>query len=377
MPLAQPFAPPAAQCMKRLDNSSSDEEARALADRPSPPRRVLASKDMNSPVPSTACAPAPLPTSVPRAHAPTAKRQLVADAAAVALEAQMARTQAAAPMALSLPYVVDDPVGGTVDDPGSGTQAATAAATTTQPPPANKTRMRATRAAAVDDEEVEGARVPAAAASGRAPAAAEDNSLKPRSLYECIELASEGSKHASTILNISVDGWIDVYKSNAASGLVAWANVAVRAGGRDGPSEPLECHRWPLIVYDCVRHQVRAGGIEMGRLSLTDLPKLPEGADPIEELLTEEKREMLITAASDNGWYVEPYPLSDKKLTKAFKRGLWKLMETLLEKVKQEILFDKVLMPWLLEWLMICSEVHASAQHGAQHGTQPLCAAAT
>ena len=117
---------------------------------------------------------------------------------------------------------------------------------------------------------------------------------------------------------------------------------------------------------------MRAGG-----LSLTDLPKLPEGADPIEELLTEEKREMLITAASDNGWYVEPYPLSDKKLTKAFKRGLWKLMETLLEKVKQEILFDKVLMPWLLEWLMICSEVHASAQHGAQHGTQPLCAAAT
>jgi hypothetical protein len=127
-------------------------------------------------------------------------------------------------------------------------------------------------------------------------------------------------------------------------------------------------------VYDCVRHQVRAGGIEMVHLSLADLPKLPEGADPIEELLTEEKREMLVTAASDNGWYVEPYPLSDKKLTKAFKRGLWKLMETLLEKVKHEILFDKVLMPWLLEWLMICSQVHASAQHGAQHGTQPLCA---
>ena len=75
----------------------------------------------------------------------------------------------------------------------------------------------------------------------------------------------------------------------------------------------------------------------MVHLSLADLPKLPEGADPIEELLTEEKREMLITAASDNGWYVEPYPLSDKKLTKAFKRGLWKLMETLLEKVKHEI----------------------------------------
>lgn len=90
--------------------------------------------------------------------------------------------------------------------------------------------MRATRDATADDEEVEGARVPAAAASGRAPAA-EDDSLKPRSLYECIELASEGSEHASTILNISVDGWIEVYKSNAASGLVAWANVAVRAGG--------------------------------------------------------------------------------------------------------------------------------------------------
>ena len=45
--------------------------------------------------------------------------------------------------------------------------------------------------------------------------------------------------------------------------------------------------------------------------------------------------------------------------------------------VKHEILFDEVLMPWLLEWLMICSQVHACAQHGAQHGTQPLCAAAT
>ena len=161
----------------------------------------------------------------------------------------MARTQAAAPMALSLPYVVDDPVGGTVDDPGSGTQAATAAATTTQPPPANKTRRRATRAAAVDDEEVEGARVPAAAASGRAPAAAEDDSLKPRSLYECIELASEGSEHASTILNISVDGWIDVYKSNAASGLVAWANVAVRAGAIEIVYLSL---RVPPMATDCV-----------------------------------------------------------------------------------------------------------------------------
>ena len=114
---------------------------------------------------------------------------------------------------------------------GGGTQAATAAATTTQPPPAKTKRMRATRDATADDEEVEGARVPAAATSGRAPAAAEDDSLKPRSLYECIELASEGSEHASTILNISVDGWIEMYKSNAASGLVAWANVAVRAGG--------------------------------------------------------------------------------------------------------------------------------------------------
>jgi hypothetical protein len=33
--------------------------------------------------------------------------------------------------------------------------------------------------------------------------------------------------------------------------------------------------------------------------------------------------------------------------------------------VKHEILFDEVLMPWLLEWLMICSQVLASAQHGA------------
>ena len=108
--------------------------------------------------------------------------------------------------------------------------------------------MRATRDAAADDEEVEGARVPAATAGGRAPAAVDD-SLQPRSLYECIELASEGGEHASTILNISVDGWIDVYKSNAASGLVAWANVAVRAGAIEMVYLSL---RVPPMATDCV-----------------------------------------------------------------------------------------------------------------------------
>jgi hypothetical protein len=171
---------------------------------------------------------------------------------------------------------------------GGGIQAATAAAAATQPPPAKNKRMRATRDAATDDEEVEGARVPAAAASGRAPAAAEDDSLRPRSLYECIELASEGSEHASTILNISVDVWIEVYKSDKQVAFAAWADMAMRAAGT--------------------------------------------------------------------------------KLTKAFKHGLGKLVETLLEKVKHEILFDEVLMPWLLERFVSCSQVHASAQHGAQHG---------
>jgi hypothetical protein len=157
--------------------------------------------------------------------------------------------------------------------------------------------MRESSYAATDDEEVEGARVPAATTSGRAPAAAEDDSLKPRSLYECIELASEGSEHASAILNISVDGWIEVYTSDKRAGIVEWFDMAVQAAGTE--------------------------------------------------------------------------------LTKAFKHGLWKLMETLLDKVKHEILFDEVLMPRLLEWFVICrQEVHASAQHGAQHDTRPLCACA-
>ena len=181
---------------------------------------------------------------------------------------------------------------------GGGIQAATeAAAAATQPPPAKNKRMRESSYAATDDEEVEGARVPAATTSGRAPAAAEDDSLEPRSLYECIELASEGSEHASAILNISVDGWIEVYTSDKRAGIVEWFDMAVQAAGTE--------------------------------------------------------------------------------LTKAFKHGLWKLMETLLDKVKHEILFDEVLMPRLLEWFEICrKEVHASAQHGAQHDTRPLCACA-
>eukprot|EP00900_Chrysochromulina_parva_P000429 jgi/Chrpa1/10387/Chrysochromulina_OHIO_Genome00018835-RA len=292
MPLAQPATPPAAQCMKRLDDSSSDEEARSPADRLSPACRVLASIDVNSPVRTAACAPAPLPTSVPRAHSPMAKRQLAADDAAAALEAQMARTQAARAHSL-LPFVVDDFGGGTVDDPGGGTQAATAAAMIFQPPPAKTKRMRATRDATADDEEVEGARVPAAATSGRAPAAAEDDSLKPRSLYECIELASEGSEHASAILNISLDGWIEVYTSDKRAGIVEWFDMAVQAAGTE--------------------------------------------------------------------------------LTKAFKHGLWKLMETLLDKVKHEILFDEVLMPRLLEWFEICRQEY---NQGMQHITVEFAMAA-
>ena len=81
-----------------------------------------------------------------------AKRQLAADDAAAALEAQMTRTQAVAARAHSLlPFVVDDLGGGTVDDPGGGIQAATAAAMIFQPPPAKTKRRRGARDATADD----------------------------------------------------------------------------------------------------------------------------------------------------------------------------------------------------------------------------------
>ena len=35
-----------------------------------------------------------------------------------------------------------------------------------------------------------------------------------------------------------------------------------------------------------------------------------------------------------------------------------------LPQVKHEILFDEVLMPWLIEWLMICSQSH---HRGVRH----------
>ena len=92
------------------------------------------------------------------------------------------------------------------------------------------------------------------------------------------------------------------------------------------------------------------------KLSLDMLSQIDD-EEPIEVLFSEDKLEQMLHLASEKKFYVEPYPLADKKIGKRFKLGLGKVMSILIEKLKHEILYDGTFMPWFLEWIMICSQV--------------------
>ena len=60
--------------------------------------------------------------------------------------------------------------------------------------------------------------------------------------------------------------------------------------------------------------------------------------------------------------------MADKKLNKRFKHGLVRLVDALLEKVKHEIVFDQVMLPWFAEWMTIMAY---SSHRGMRHtGTE-------
>ena len=76
----------------------------------------------------------------------------------------------------------------------------------------------------------------------------------------------------------------------------------------------------------------------------------------------------LVEEAQARKTYSEPYPLADKKLNKRFKQGLVRLVDALLEKVKHEIVFDQVMLPWFAEWMTIMAY---SSHRGMRHtGTE-------
>lgn len=74
-----------------------------------------------------------------------------------------------------------------------------------------------------------------------------------------------------------------------------------------------------------------------------------------DELFTEETMQACVATALKNGTYQFPHPIADKKTGKRYKAGLFKVLTTLVDKIKHEILFDEKLMPCFMEWLIIGS----------------------
>ena len=60
-------------------------------------------------------------------------------------------------------------------------------------------------------------------------------------------------------------------------------------------------------------------------------------------------------------------PLYCLSRTGAFKRTVLKIIEQLLEKVKHELLYDEVLLPWLIEWAEIMSRSAHRGVRQAEH----------
>ena len=132
----------------------------------------------------------------------------------------------------------------------------------------------------------------------------------PFPLAQCVALSN--SSNDQLLLSISLDGWIKNYKSDPNSAVVALANFLIGAAG--------------LQKVDLDLSSVRDQG----------------NGDPLDELLNESRCAELIEEALSRSSYIEPYPIADRKTGKKFKMRLVHVVDTLLEKIQHEILYDQV-----------------------------------
>ena len=68
------------------------------------------------------------------------------------------------------------------------------------------------------------------------------------------------------------------------------------------------------------------------------------------------------------GTYREPYPLAEKKNggARRVKALLTQLTDKLLDKVQHELLYDEVLLPWMIEWVgIMTNQSHRGMRHTA------------
>ena len=161
--------------------------------------------------------------------------------------------------------------------------------------------------------------------------------MQPRSLKACFELALPADE---MLLSISLDAWIRSYTVDPTASIVELSNFLVFASGLEK--------------------------VHLDLLSVTH-----DGQeDPLDALLTEQNCQDLVDEANERKAYREPYPLAEKKgaAHKRYRQLLTQLYTSLLDKVKHEILYDDVLLPWLVEWLTIVTQ---SGHRGLRHtGTE-------
>ena len=157
--------------------------------------------------------------------------------------------------------------------------------------------------------------------------------VKPRPLGECIDLANKPENALE--ISISLDRWIASYEQNSSGAIVELVNLLIAASG-----------------------------LPKSALLLDEVDFNAE--DPLEELINETAFQQLVddAGARGPGFYIEPYPISDKKSGKRYRQGLLSVWEALIKKIRYDLLCDRTLVPWVAEHLCIASN---SNHRGVRH----------
>ena len=88
---------------------------------------------------------------------------------------------------------------------------------------------------------------------------APDSQLASISLYDCILVAAKGDEQSMTVVNISLDAWIDVYKGDNTRGLVDLANFVLHAAGLVRVRAATEKHTALRALPHCYAQRVDTG----------------------------------------------------------------------------------------------------------------------
>ena len=118
-----------------------------------------------------------------------------------------------------------------------------------------------------------------------------------------------------------------------------------------------------IAILELVNSLIHASGLRSVALSVTDAD-VDDEDEVLEAIITDAACERMVELARDAGTYLEPYPLADKKVGKKHRQGLNGMWRNLIDKIKHEVAYDNILLPWCIEWLCImCSSAHRGLRH--------------